>query len=92
VKRSLYVPDHCRSLIKHLHPHLKTKVKAALSRLLADSSVGKALKDELAGLRSFRIGDWRIVYRLRGKLIEIIAIGPRRTIYQETYRLLQKED
>lgn len=58
-----------------------TEAKAKLS----------ALVDELAGLRSCRVGRLRIVYRLTGnRIIEIVAVGPRRTIYEETYRLLRR--
>jgi len=33
----------------------------------------------------------RIVYRISGKkFIDIIAVGPRKNIYQETYKLLKK--
>jgi mRNA-degrading endonuclease RelE of RelBE toxin-antitoxin system len=50
------------------------------------------LHDELAGLRSFRIGHFRIVYRtLPSRMIDVVAIGPRRTIYHDTARLLRRE-
>jgi hypothetical protein len=42
-------------------------------------------------LRSFRVGKFRIIYRVVSDVIEIIAIGPRRIIYEETLRLMQKE-
>ena len=54
--------------------------------------VGKALKDELAGLRSFRVGRFRIIYRISSKRqIDLVALGPRVRIYEETYRLVKKE-
>jgi mRNA interferase RelE/StbE len=50
------------------------------------------LKDELAGLRSFRVSRFRIIYRISARdIIDIVAIGPRRSIYQETYRLILKD-
>ncbi len=53
----------------------------------------KLLRDELAGLRSFRVGRFRIIYRISGKkLIEIVVIGPRECIYEEIFRLLKKMD
>jgi mRNA-degrading endonuclease RelE of RelBE toxin-antitoxin system len=40
-------------------------------------------------LRVLRIGRFRIVYRIAARgLIELVAIGPRRSIYEETLRLL----
>jgi len=60
--------------------------------ILDDPEVGKALKDELTGLRSFRVGRFRIVYRIAApREIQIVAIGPRERIYEETYRLISKE-
>ncbi len=96
MKRSigkLKVPDTVAELIRNLHPHLKKKVKASLKTIVSDPHSGKPLKDELAGLRSFRVSRFRIIYRISdGKLIEIVAIGPRECIYEETFRLLKNTD
>ncbi len=91
--RKLKVPDIVAILIRNLHPHLKKKVKASLKTIVSDPHSGKPLKDELAGLRSFCVSRFRIIYRISGKkLIEIIAIGPREYIYEETFRLLKNTD
>ncbi|GAB4372415.1 MAG: hypothetical protein Kow00128_21130 [Deltaproteobacteria bacterium] len=87
----LRVPDDVARLLRGLHPDLKKKTKASLKRILADPSAGKALKDDLAGLRSFRVGTFRIIYRVRRNVLEIVAIGPRERIYEETYRRLKRE-
>ncbi|MBU6391974.1 MAG: type II toxin-antitoxin system RelE/ParE family toxin [Planctomycetes bacterium] len=80
-------------LISKMHPHLKKKVKASLQSILSDPYSGKALKDELAGLRSFRVSRFRIIYRISDqKLIEIVAIGPRECIYEETFWLLKRKE
>ena len=87
----LRVPDQVAETIRGLHPTLKQQLRAALQLLIERPTAGKALKKELAGLRSYRVGRTRILYRLAGeRTIEIIAIGPRRTIYEETYRLLRR--
>ena len=62
-----------------------------MKTILADPSSGRALKNELAGLRSFRVGTFRIVYRVIRNVVEIVSIGTRERIYEETYRLLKKE-
>ncbi len=91
--RKLKVPDIIAELIRNLHPHLKKKVKASLQAIVSDPYSGKPLKDELEGLRSFRVSRFKIIYRISGKkLIEIIAIGPRECIYEETFRLLKNMD
>lgn len=90
--RRLKVTAETAALVRSLHPHLKKKVKAALQTILHDTLAGKALRDELEGLRSFRVGRIRIIYRLAGReVVEVVAVGPRRTIYEETLRLLSKE-
>jgi len=84
----LKVPDETAALVRSLHPNLKRKIKAALQTVLSEPQAGKALKNELEGLRSFRVGKLRVVYRIKERIIEIVAIGPRKTIYEETLRLL----
>ncbi len=66
-------------------------MKAALKAILSDPDIGKSLRNELEGLRSFRVGRFRIIYRKPSKgIIDIVAIGPRKYIYEETYRLVKK--
>ena len=87
----LRVPDQVAKLIRKSHPELKRKIRSALERIQADPQVGKHLKDELAGLRTYRTGRFRIIYRSSShNIIDIVAVGPRRIIYEETYRLIKK--
>ncbi len=59
---------------------------------MADPHSGKALTEELSGLRSYRVSRYRIVYRLvQERQIELVAVGPRERIYEDTYRILKKE-
>jgi len=93
-KPSLYrirVPDEVATLLRGLHPKLKRKVRAALRILSTDPYEGKTLRDDLEGLRCYRVGRFRIIYRVSTKRhFEIIAIGPRKNIYEETLRILRK--
>jgi mRNA interferase RelE/StbE len=85
----LRMPDDLAGLVRGLHPVLKKKVRASLESILSDPNVGKPLKDELSGFRSFRVGRFRIVYRVLKKEIHVVAIGPRSRIYQATLRLVK---
>ena len=88
----LRVPDHLAEFIRDLHPELKRKIKGSLKNIVAEPIAGKPLKEELEGLRSFRVSRFRIVYQIaEPREIQIIAIGPRERIYEETYRLIRKE-
>ena len=86
----LRVPNRLVSLIRSMHPDLKRDVRAALQMIQNNPmTAGKLLKAELDGLQSVRIRRYRIIYRMVSpNVVEIIAIGPRRSIYQETYRLI----
>ncbi len=79
--RRLRIPADVTALVRGLHPELKRKVRSALDEDLRRPDTGKALKQDLAGLRSWRLGRIRIIYRERGtEVVEVVAIGPRRTV------------
>lgn len=91
-KKPLRVPDDVLLLVRRLHPDLKRKIRAGLDELVKDPETGKALRDDLEGLWSFRIGRFRIIYRIGKDLIEVVTIGPRRTVYEETLKRLKQEN
>jgi len=87
----LVVPGDIRELVRTMHPSLNKKVKSSLKIILSDPYSGKALMEELAGLRSFRVSSFRIIYRIKDiGQIELVAIGPRERIYEDTFRIIQK--
>jgi mRNA interferase RelE/StbE len=89
----LIVPRNIQELIRKTHPDLKRKIRASLKMILSEPNSGKALMDELSGLRSMRVSSFRIIYRIRNaEGIELVAIGPRERIYAETFRLIQKSE
>ena len=92
VQCKLKMSDEVRDLIRHLHPAIKQKIRLALAEIIAHPSCGKALRGELQGMRSFRVSKFRIIYRAGAQVIEAIALGPRRSIYAETLRLLHMEE
>jgi mRNA-degrading endonuclease RelE of RelBE toxin-antitoxin system len=71
-----------RDVIAHLPPELKRKVKAAIRSLAQDPHRAKELKEDLAGLRSYRIARVRLILRVRGEMVELVAFGPRRDVYE----------
>ena len=88
--RTLKTTSTVRDLIRSMHPQLKRKVRAALSDILNDPGCGKSLEGELKGLWSLRACRHRIIYRPDEAGAEIVAVGPRMTIYEETaQRILQ---
>ena len=90
-QRTLKVPPSVRDLIRHLNPQMKRKVREALKDILKDPNTGKALQRELGGYWSLRIGRHRIVYRPDDAGAEIVAFGPRKSIYEEMARQAASE-
>ena len=89
----LRIPEYLANDISSLHPDIKKKIKHALKTIINDPYTGKALKDEIKGLRSFRVKRFRIIYQVAGeKEIQLVALGPRAFIYEETYKLIKKEE
>ena len=90
-KNRLRVPDHIVALIRKSHPEIKKKIRAGLEYIQKEPQLGKPLRDDLAGLKSYRVGRFRIIYRISTeKIIDIVAIGPRTIIYEETFRMIKK--
>ena len=86
---TLRIPDAMVNRLRVMHPQLKRKIRAALDEIIHNPVCGKQLKLELANLRSYKVGRFRIIYRITlDKTIELVAAGPRKTIYEETYRLI----
>ena len=88
---TLKVPLEVRNLIRRLHPEVKRKVRAALTDILDDPACGKALKEELQGYWSLRVGRSRIIYRPVESGVEIVAIGPRESVYEDTARQILRD-
>ncbi len=68
-----------------MHPDLKRSVRNALRALSDDPSAGSPLRRELEGLWKFRVRRFRVVYTVdrSRRIIEVAAVGHRRTIYEE---------
>ena len=84
------MPGCLRALVTRLPPETKRKIKEGLHEIQEDPSAGKALVRDLAGLRSYRLGRMRIVYRHHGALVEVAAIGPRSEVYDQVARELRR--
>ena len=63
----------------------RKQIKRAIEERLAINPIkfGKPLRHSLFGLRRLRVGDWRIIYRINGAIVEIVKIGNRKDIYKK---------
>ena len=85
-----YTASAARSL-RRLDPQIRRQVWAATETLAEDPERGKPLQMTLKGLRSWRTGAYRIIYRIVEDRIEIlvIAIGHRGDVYERIRRNLR---
>jgi len=62
----------------------KTNVRECLISLEEDAYVGKRLHGDLKENFSWRVGKLRIIYAVseKDKIVYVVAIGPRKSIYQ----------
>ncbi len=81
--RSLRVPEETRLAISRLPPVTKRKVRAVLTAVIVEPTIGQPLRDRLTGYRRVRIGRWRVVYRETARVIEVVVVGPRATVYAD---------
>lgn len=71
--------------IRKLDPAVRSQIRAAVRVLAGDPLRGKPLHLTLRGLRSWRTGGWRVVYRVCAEQIEVlvVAVGHRRQVYDQ---------
>lgn len=72
--------------ILHLGSSDKKRIKKAIEDKLVIDPIrfGKPLQYSLKGLRSFRVGDYRVVFILIKSEIYIIMIANRSVVYENT--------
>ena len=74
-----------------MHPELRRRVRATLDRIRTQPEAGKPLLGDLTGWWSIRVGRIRIIYRSARVFLEIAAIGPRTSIYEDAVRLVRSK-
>lgn len=86
-------PPHIADVIRALHPELKQLIKSAIRAIAANPECGEPLKRELDGLRKYRVRRFRIVYAVdqKRRLIRLMAVGHRRSVYEELTDRLRRE-
>lgn len=81
--RVVFAPTAEKQLFR-LHKTVQMRITLAIAKLGEDPSLGKQLKGELSEYRSYRVGDYRIIYFTRHNIlqIEIIRVAHRREVYR----------
>lgn len=68
--------------IGRLEPKWKERVASALEDLAVNPLLGKKLKGEFEVMRSFRLGQYRIIYRYSQDYLEVADILHRKDAYR----------
>ena len=81
----LVILPHVAGRIRHLPPDLKRGVREAIRAIGLDPGRGEPLKRELSHYIKYRVRRFCIVYSVDrdAKTISVMAVGHRRTIYEE---------
>lgn len=88
------IPPHAANVIRLFHPDLKQLIKSAIRAIAADPECEEPLKRELHELRKYRLRRFRIVYAVdqKRKIIRLMAVGHRRSVYEELTERLRRKD
>lgn len=83
IHRLLYTREAARQ-IRKLDRSIKSRIEKALRRLSEHPELGKRLTGLLSDRWSYRVGDWRILYRVRQSemVVLVLTVGHRREVYE----------
>lgn len=71
-----------RDLKKLSKPEAKRIFDLIEKELIEKPEANPVLKGQFAGLRTYRVGDYRVIYALLGLDILILRIGNRKDVYK----------
>lgn len=92
-KYTIQYTKEAKKKIEKLDPSILVIIRKSIESLSSNPYKGKPLSYELAGLRSLRTTDYRIIYRIKEErlIIIVISVGHRREIYKRLKELLIKD-
>jgi mRNA-degrading endonuclease RelE of RelBE toxin-antitoxin system len=86
---SLFTVDYTEEVVKSDIPALPVRARNMIRRAIEERlttdpvGFGKPLRYSLKGHRRLRVGDYRIVYRIRDNSVLIVAIKHRKDVYED---------
>ena len=71
--------------LKHISAPIKKDIQKAIEEKLttAPEFFGKPLQFSLKGLRSMRVGDYRVIFALSEDVVRVVFIGHRSVVYKD---------
>ena len=88
----VYHPDVKNIDLPKLDARSKAMIKRAVEERLSTRPevFGRPLRGSLKGYWKLRVGSYRIVFKLLGEKILVLAIVNRKTVYQRSERRVEK--
>lgn len=86
----IYHPDVQKVDLPKIDAKNKSMIRRAIEERLTKSPevYGKPLRRSLKGYWKLRLGNFRIIFRIAGQDIRILAIIDRKTVYQQSQKRL----
>lgn len=81
----LKLANRAKKELKHLPKRYQEALASALDELKEDPTLGKPLAKELTGRFTFRVGMYRIIYKInqKDKTISVFSVGHRAVVYKK---------
>ena len=67
--------------IRALDKEVQVRILQEVNLLKTNPYAGKLLRGELKGIYSLRIGDYRVLYQIKGNVILLLVVGHRKRVY-----------
>jgi len=68
--------------IKALDREVQVRILREVNILKANPYAGKPLRGEWKGVYSLRVGDYRILYQIKGNSVFLLVVGHRKRVYE----------
>ncbi len=80
----VYHPDIKAKDLPRISTDIRLRIKRAVENKLAfaPEEFGEPLRRTLKGYWKLRVGDYRVIYKVSGKVVIILRMGHRREIYE----------
>jgi len=87
----IYHPDVKKNDLPKIDARNKSMIKRAIEEQLTNNPevYGKPLRRSLKGYWKLRVGDYRVVFKISGDDIRILAIIDRKAVYQQSEKRIK---
>ncbi len=82
VAKSVKLSNQASKAVDKADPPLRQTIQRAIQEIAVNPLIGIPLQGLLKGLRRYRVGSYRIVYRFTEEVLEIVSINYRKDAYR----------